>query len=266
MDVEIKPHSLPDVHHWKNRPREPRLWSASASFPVNVLALKIYTGITMHLSSRGILELDICAAISYQPSSGTVNAFLHGCTSDQQTEVRAQLQHLSILAGDPLLLPVILVEMRMNTIKGLEQKLWNLLLAVETRSGQTGAPAINAEKYQKINSSAEWEKIAVDALTVRQIAPSAEDHARALLLTIKEMEKVLDDLNGLAESIREDCIKRSRRMVSEKLRFLSHGAQVVIGRIQYIVKRAEVQQSAVCSFATRRKLAIRHWLMNFQGL
>jgi hypothetical protein len=166
MDVEIKPHSLPDVHHGKNRPGETRFWSASASFPVTVLSLKISAGITMHLSSRGILELDICAAISYQPSSGTVNAFLHGCTSDQQTEVKDQLQHISILAEHPLLLPIILVEMRMSIIKDLEQRLWNLLLAVETRSGQTGAPAVNAENYQKSNSSSEWEKLAVDALSV----------------------------------------------------------------------------------------------------
>jgi hypothetical protein len=100
----------------------------------------------MHLSSRVILELDICAAISYQPGTGTVNAFLHGCTSDQQTEVKERLQYLSFLAGHPLLLPIILVEMRMNIIKDLEQMLWNLLLTVETRSGQTGAPAVNAEK------------------------------------------------------------------------------------------------------------------------
>jgi hypothetical protein len=141
----------------------------------------------------------------------------------------------------------------MNSIKDLEERLWNLLLTVETRSGQTGAPAVNAEKYQKSNSSTEWEKLAVDALSVMQIAPFAEDHANALMLTIKEMEEMIDDLNNLPESPGRDYIKRSKRMMSEKLRFLSHGTQVIIGMVQYIVKRAEAQQSAVCPSAIGRK-------------
>jgi hypothetical protein len=86
-----------------------------------------------------------------------------------------------------------------------------------------------------------------------QIAPFAEDHANALMLTIKEMERMMDDLNNLPESPGRDSIKRSRRMVSEKLRFLSHGTQVIIGMVQYMVQRAESQQSAVCSSAIGRK-------------
>jgi hypothetical protein len=73
------------------------------------------------------------------------------------------------------------------------------------------------------------------------------------MLTIREMEKMMDDLDNLPESPGRDYIKRSKRMVSEKLRFLSHGTQVIIGMVQYIVKLAEAQRSAVCSSAIGRK-------------
>lgn len=209
------------------------------------MLMMLVAGITMRLSSRGILELDISASISYQPSTGVVNAFLHGCTSEQQTEVRKQLQYLSVLTGHPLLLPIILAEMRMNAIKELEQTLWRILLNVETRSGQTGAPALNAQEYQQNDGSTDWEKLAVDALSVIQIAPSAEDHANALLLSIEEIRKMLDKLDGATQLARGDYIRQSGHMLSEKLQFLFHGTQVAISKIQYIVKRAEAQQSAV---------------------
>lgn len=209
--------------------------------------MMVVAGLTMRLSSRGILELDISVSISYQPSTGAVNAFLHGCTSEQQTEVGEQLRYLSILTGNPLLLPIILAEMKMDAIKELEQKLWGDLLSVETRSGQTGAPALNAWDNQQNDGSTDWEKLAVDALSVMQIAPLAEDHAQALLVTIEEIKKMLDRLDNATQLGRGDYIRQSGHMLSEKLRFLSHGTQVTMSRIQYIVKRAEAQQSAVRS-------------------
>ena len=247
MDANIKLHTLPDVHHTNSRPGETRFWLATAFLSVSVLVLKIYAGITMRLSSRGILELDISAAVSYQPSTGTVNAFLQGFTTDQQTEVRKQLQYLSVLARHPLLLPVVLVEMKMNVIKDVEKWLWNGLLMVEMQSGKTGAPAINTQEYHQSNKSCDWESLAVKALGVLQIAPLAVDHANTLLLTVKEIEKMIDDLNSLAEPAEADYLTLSGRMLSEKLRFLSHGTQVIVSKVQYIIKRAEAQQSAVFS-------------------
>jgi hypothetical protein len=161
----------------------------------------ISVGVTMRLASRGVLEFDISASISYQPNTGAVNALLHGCTSYQQDQIGKQLQYLCVLARHPLLLPTILAEMRLNSIKDLADKMWRFLLYVETRSGQTGAPALNAHKHQKSGESMNWAKLAVDALAVMQIAAAMEDHANGLQVSIGEMRKMLDDLGRAAQLI-----------------------------------------------------------------
>ncbi|RSL44534.1 hypothetical protein CEP54_014648 [Fusarium duplospermum] len=102
--------------------------------------------------------------------------------------------------------------MKMDAIKELEQTLWRVLLSVETRSGQTGAPALNAQDNQQNDYSTDWEKLAVDALSVMQIAPLAEDHAKALLLTIERMRKILDTLDDATQLGRGDCIRQSGQM------------------------------------------------------
>jgi hypothetical protein len=81
------------------------------------------------------------------------------------------------------------------------------------------------------------------------------------MLTIKEMERMIDDLDNLTQSPGRDYINHSKSMVSEKLRFLSHGTQVIISIVQYIVKRAEAQQSAVCSLAIGTKLS--NWVLAY---
>ncbi|KAL4767249.1 hypothetical protein BDW60DRAFT_200444 [Aspergillus nidulans var. acristatus] len=219
-------------------------------------------GITMRLSSRGILELDISASISYQFSTGAVNAFLHGCTSEQQVEVRKRLQDFSDLSHHPILLPIILVEMRMVAINKLEEMLWSILLSIETKTGQTGAPAVNAWEYQRNPNSNDWEKLAVDALSVMQIAPAAEDHATALLLSIEEIKKALDKLDGAVQLARHDYISQSGYMLSEKLDFLSHNTQVIVSKIRYIVKRAGAQQSAVYNYTAQRDARLQNFMAN----
>ncbi|KAK4161188.1 hypothetical protein QBC43DRAFT_100637 [Cladorrhinum sp. PSN259] len=211
-------------------------------------------GITMRLSSRGVLESDMTVSIAYHSATRTVNAFLHGCTSDQQEEVVRQLKTFSPLARHPLLLPVILTEMRLDEIKEWRERMWRFLLHVETRSGQTGAPTLGAllRPAMKDKSEEDWGKLAVDALTVMQVAATMEDHANGLQLILTEISGVLHDLEHEVQPEGEKCILQSGRMLSEKIRFLSHDVSINISRLQYIIKRGEAQQSAVYNYTAQQ--------------
>ncbi|KAK0639499.1 hypothetical protein B0T16DRAFT_336990 [Cercophora newfieldiana] len=204
-------------------------------------------GVAMRLVSRGVLESDMTASIAYQPATGTVNAFLHGCTSEQQAEVGRQLKALSPLARHPLLLPVILAEMRLDAINKWREYMWRFLLYVETRSGQTGAPALDALERPVLKYSGEedWGELAVDALTVMQIAATMEDHANGLRLVLVEMQNMLNGLEQEVPPNQSLSMLQSGRLLSGKIRSLSHAVDVTLSQLQYLIKRGEAQQSAV---------------------
>lgn len=175
----------------------------------------------MRLASRRVLESDMTASIAYQSAAGTVNAFLHGCTSDQQEEVGRQLKAFSPLARHPLLPPVILAAMRLGAIKALREYIWRFLLHVETRSGQTGAPTLDALRRwgMKNKDEEDWGKLAVDALKVMQLAAGTEDHANGLQLVLTEMRSMLDDLEHEVRDEEKEYILQSGRLLLEKIRF-----------------------------------------------
>ena len=213
----------------------------------------------MHLTSRGILEIDICVSISYRPRSGTVKAFLQGCSSEQQTKIGVQLQEFAHLAQHPLLVPILLVELKVCCLEDREAELWNLLVDVETRSKQTGAPAINVpfngfteedweedSKTRQERLDSEIHHVTLDVVGVIQQTTYSESHAKALLLSIEEIRKNIKIVNDMAVPQRMDQISTIGAMFSERLDFLGHRTRVVIGDIEFVEKRAQAQQSAVC--------------------
>jgi len=205
-------------------------------------------GVAMRLASRGILEFDISVSIGYQPVTGTVNAFLHGCTSTQQEEIANRVKTLSPLARHPLLLPTILAEMRFDAIKEQGEYIWRFLLDVETRSGQTGAPALHAPLRPVNGTTTDWGKLAVDALAVMQIAATMEDHANGLQLVLEEMHSILQDMDQEAHREKNGFVLQTGRLVLEKVRSLSQRTRLTVSWLQYIIKRGEAQQSAVSPY------------------
>ena len=84
----------------------------------------------MRLASRGVFEMEVSASISYIPSTGAVNVLLQGCDSDQQKRIASQVRRLSILTRHPLLLPLLLIEEKLNLIEDQEMQWWNALVNV----------------------------------------------------------------------------------------------------------------------------------------
>jgi hypothetical protein len=216
----------------------------------------------MRLSSRGIIEIDVCVSISYRPGTGTVRGFLQGCTSQQQAMIKGRLQQWSALSNHPLLLPTILVEMKVDRIDEEQTKLWNLLVRVEGQSKQTGAPEVNrpimnfedlkindeleVEKAQQMRVDSEFRQVTLGVIGVIQRTTSVGSHAKALLLSIGEIQKSMQVVSDMASTSKTAHLKKIGEMLSEKLVLLEHRTQVMTGDIEFIEKRAQAQQSAVC--------------------
>ncbi|RYP16669.1 hypothetical protein DL765_004989 [Monosporascus sp. GIB2] len=252
-----------------------------------------WTGFTMCLSSRGVINLNVCASISWRPNTGTVAALLQGCTSQQQARIRAQLEEVSILAFHPLLLPTILVGLKMSCLEEEEVILWNRLIQVEVRSKQTDAPPIGTEPVLAQQSGmavrtvtpmiapqgsevitgdvgahlrdsdngaaqetpeSELNDVTVAVLGVIQLTTYAESHAKALLLIIDGIRRGIETLNKKAgQSGDAEYITAAGKMLSEKLAFLEQRTQVVMADIAFVEKRAQAQQAAVYNYLAQRE-------------
>jgi hypothetical protein len=198
----------------------------------------------MRLYSRGVIEIDVSASISYEPNTGTVNVFLHGCSSEQQETIKSQLNEFSQLASHPLLLPSLLVEMKADILRRQEVRLWNQLIAVESLSGQTDLPAVNVP-VSLPGANADFGLITLKALGVIQGATSVGDHAKALLQSIGEIQKCIAVITGCTEDTRGEYMKKSGTILSEKLGFLTQVTNMTLSSIEFIEKRGTAQQSAV---------------------
>lgn len=209
----------------------------------------------MRLFSLGIIGLDVCASVSYQPKTGTVIALLQGCCEDEQNEVRAQLASLSSLGSHPLLLPLVLVTLRREIIHQEGRELWVRLLDMETRSGQTGAPAIRDQLPTFENddpqssaaniSDMDFQSLIRGVLGVLQRVTYAETQTNALLLTIEAMSRSVAAVSDATETPRKESITSAGAIISQRLQLLEQQTRVMLGDAKFLEKRAQAQQAAV---------------------
>ncbi|KAK2803199.1 hypothetical protein FQN50_007066 [Emmonsiellopsis sp. PD_5] len=209
-------------------------------------------GFTMCIGSYGFLDINACISISYNPIKGTVNAFLHGCTSDQQKALKEELNRLSILSGHPLLLPMIIILMSLDVIQAKVNGQWTQLLEVETRSGQTGAPAVHTGSNVEKVDVKDFDKVTREVLGVIQYTTDAQCHVEQLLVTIEEIQKCVGVVRDAAKAAKSDhaigYIEKCSLMISEALDFCCHTTKVVLSSIKSVEQRAQAQQSAIYSY------------------
>lgn len=220
----------------------------------------------MRFSSHGVIEMDLCASISYHCTTGAVHNFLHGCNSEQQAQVQAMLAKSSSLARHPLLLPVLLTELKLDLVEQHSVQLWNKLVQAETLSGQTNYPAINNTRHPRAHkgvppdkhksnrstSHLDFEDVTIEVLGVLQITAYAESHAKSLLLSIEEIQTSIGVVSRKTKTSNAEVITRTGLVLSERLDFLAHRTQVVINNVQFYEKRAQAQQTAVRVCMRRR--------------
>ncbi|KAK2778142.1 hypothetical protein FQN52_002903 [Onygenales sp. PD_12] len=215
-------------------------------------------GFTMCIGAYGFLDINVCISISYSPKKGTVNAFLHGCTSDQQKDLKEELNRLSILSGHPLLLPLIIILMSLDVIQFKVNGQWNQLLEVETRSGQTGAPAVHTGglNVKKVDVK-DFDKVTREVLGVIQYTTDAQCHVEQLLVTIEEMQKCVGTVRDAAKATKSDntigYIEKSSLMISEALDFCCHTTKTIVSSIKAVEQRAQAQQSAIYSYISQQE-------------
>ena len=146
-------------------------------------------------------------------------------------------------------------------------RLWNQLVAVEKRSGQTDAPPVESvvdfggshrgtiqqrdSGTPKNHDGDNFQWITRKVLVVTQLTASAESHAKSLLLSLDEIRKHTSLVNDLIDPAMRDDMRKVSDGLVEKLDLLSHRTQVIMNDVQFIEKRAQAQQSAIHSIYQR---------------
>ena len=203
-------------------------------------------GFTLRMPTKGVLWLNVCLSLSYCPSKGKTRALLHGCTHSQRDTIRRQLRAFSSLALHPLLIPVLFIAMKQRLIRDQEQRLWANLVNVETKSGLTGAPAIAARLLPAtslIDQNIDF--VTRRALGIVQLATYAASHAKALFVVIQSIQESVKQVNAATSHPNKDQIEEAGLILSERLMFLAQTTQVLLGDLEFVEKRAQVQITAV---------------------
>jgi hypothetical protein len=198
------------------------------------------------MPTKGVIWMDASLSMYYSPSKSHTRAYLHGCSEPQILFIQQQLRAFSSIASHPLLLPVILVAMKQHLIGEQESRLWTSLVDVETRSGLTGAPRMDTHPRPG-NQLTEYniEIVTMRALGVVQIATYAETHAKALLVMIEAIMESIKSVTEVTPHPNKTNVEKAGSLLSEQLVFLAHKTRVLLGDIQFVEKRAQVQITAV---------------------
>jgi hypothetical protein len=196
----------------------------------------------MRLTTHGVLLMNTALSISYNPINGLTCAFLHGCTKDQQNQVRKQLEEFVQLAPHPLLIPVILVRMKRKMIAEQRIHIWNLLMKIEGQSGLTGLPPI-----QRPNPHPNRDNVTSFTnmvLEVIQLSGTSQSHAEALLLTLESIKSALQEIK--CEPFKS-FVEEATDILVERVNFMEHKTRVMLADLKYFEKRGQAQFSAVCT-------------------
>ena len=136
--------------------------------------------------------------------------------------------------------------MKQHLIGEEESKLWTSLVDVETRSGLTGAPRMDTHPHSGSQlTEYNIEVVTIRALGVVQIATYAETHAKALLVMIEAIMESIKSVTEATPHPNKTNIEKAGSLLSERLVFLAHKTRVLLGDIQFVEKRAQVQITAV---------------------
>ncbi|KAF2183104.1 hypothetical protein K469DRAFT_751698 [Zopfia rhizophila CBS 207.26] len=220
-------------------------------------------GFTMRKSTRGILNLDVSLSMSYNPNNGLTCGLLDGCSQSQQEFIKTQIIAHSALACHPLLLPILLTAYQRQLINTEEAKLWSLLVDVETRSGQTGAPLANP--YYKSKKGKNFSIITKDALGVIQRATYSESHIKALLLGLEAVQDSILHIKTENSKSRKADMEKAGHILKERLEFISHKTKVMLGNIQFIEKRGQAQLTAVFNYIAQRDARLGRKFAQYSG-
>ncbi|KAK3368427.1 hypothetical protein B0H63DRAFT_76154 [Podospora didyma] len=227
--------------------------------------------ITMRMASLGILKMDARAIISYNPRKALVSALLQGCSFTEATKVSDLLRRFQLLAIHPLLLPYVLASLKYEEMHRESRHIWELLLLVESKSRQTGAPRVDWTKQAggsqgtlnpKAQSIDEEQQLPAgtvgqdvrydfDTLTratvaVLQRASYAESHAQALLTMLEGMQKETRSMaRRSGVTLGMEATANAGSILSSMLELLAQQTTILLSHLGFLHKRGESQQSAV---------------------
>jgi hypothetical protein len=139
--------------------------------------------------------MNIAVSISHEPVSGLTCALLLGCSPLQAEFIHRQVREYAVLASHPLLLPTLFTGYQRRLLNFETSELWRKLLEVESKSGQTGAPAINSHLY--VSQGVDYNTITIGVLEIIQLTSAWESYTQALLLGIESIQESIGYINAV---------------------------------------------------------------------
>lgn len=201
------------------------------------------------MPTKGVIWFNISLSLYYSPTKRLTRAYLHSCSEQHRLHVQSQLHAFSSFASHPLLLPLILVDMKLQLLDQMTDEQWRHMLAVETISGLTGAPRIGTNPHPgNYLTEDQINVVTRDVLGIIQIAMAMETHCIALLLIIESVQKSVEHVNKTtAQAIRQNVEKVSS-LILERLTSLDHKTRILLSRVQYVERRTQLQVTAVSRY------------------
>ena len=204
----------------------------------------------MRRSTRGILAMNMVLSISHDPNTGlTCGVVLTWC-DEQTTFVTEELKGYYVLAGYPLLLPILFTNYQRELLHQESERIWDGLLKVEAASGQTGT-YIMLTNNNSLSASGDFDGMIKGALQVVQLAASWAAYTEILLSATETIQESIRHIKATTPHGRLDYVEEAESVMVEYLGYISHRCNAMLSRLQYIYKRGQAQMTAVsAAFAT----------------
>ncbi|KAK0509623.1 hypothetical protein JMJ35_008017 [Cladonia borealis] len=209
------------------------------------------TGFTMRRSTRGILAMNMVLAISYDPNAGLTCGVVLTWSDEQTAFVTEELKGYCRLAGYPLLLPILFTDYQRGLLHQEGEHIWEILLEVETASGQTGAPVISADNYP-LSASSDFDTMIKGALQVVQLAAGWVAYTEMLLSATETIRESIRHIKATTPQERLDTVEEAQSIMVEYLGYISLGNNAMLSQLQYIYKRGQAQMTAIYNYIAKR--------------
>ena len=170
------------------------------------------------------LPKDLALSVSADPETGTVNAFLHGCSGDQVDDIEHWLYRCQELVVHPLLMHFLLAEIQLERHAGVLREYRRRFRKTYEKIARSANALVDAGRPQAITMGGSETQ---QDLEPGQYSEQIFDHFRKIsdlrkrMISYKSTLKVigdsLDDLANLSNRQREAYAKSASHRISKRL-------------------------------------------------
>ncbi|KAI1142076.1 hypothetical protein F5Y05DRAFT_369638 [Hypoxylon sp. FL0543] len=211
-------------------------------------------GLTMSSFSSLLIGVKIGVSMSYDPSTGIINAILLGSgLQDGFDWLHEDLEHLSAVADNPFLLPTLICQRLAEAIYTATDSMFDELHQVEIGSGQSGIKMFGENGMPIPRGNCEDPNLSMAVLGISQKALAVEGYVRGHMLTATSIERELLEFPWQQiPSIDYDRVKEQNDFILKQLGFIRRVLDFALLRVEHLKQRADVQATAITNLLAQR--------------